>query len=903
MSKQINQIQGLIFLFIVSFVLGLSSNAHVARAENKGTSPVIIILPFQVNAATDLQHLAMDFPEMLGKDLISRHVSVISSDRMLQVLQTSRVSTIDAATARNIANNAGATHAIFGTLNQVGNSMSVDARMVPAKGGTPKPYYIDHGTGGININSAVTSLGQNIATEFAPKDAVTAVEVRGTKILDPEVVLMRLSTRPGDKVDSTIIDSDMKRIWDLGYFNDVQVGLEPRPEGMALVYTVVEKPRIESIEVEGASEVSADDITSAMSTKQGSIYNETVLAEDLQKITELYRKKGYYLASVSPRVDMRADGASAALIIAVDEGQKQYIKEVVLEGVSQMSESSVKSEMLLKPRGWLSWITGTGVLREELIERDATAITSYYLNNGFLDITVGAARVDYQEDGIIVTFPIMEGERYKLGDINFAGDLIQKEEELFEVIKMDELAKKGEYFNLETMQEDEKNLLAVYAYHGYGYAEVNPTPQKRTDQSNIVDIIYHIDKKHKLYIGRVLVEGNNKTRNNVILREMALTDGEAFDGEKLKYSNYRLNRLGYFELSEIELVPTAIEDEVDLKVKVKEKPTGALMAGVGYSTFSNVGVTGTLIERNLFGKGYIASFQAGFNSRRNAYQFSFTNPRLYDTDLSVGIDLYHWRDDYIDYRKRTTGGTLRFSYPIGKYTSVGWGYRFDKYKIYDLEDDASDILRRYDTGDRYSSVGMLRLNRDSTDHFYPTEGNIDRIQVDYGGGVLGGDDDFVTVTLEHQTYYELWKNHVLRGRVKAAAIYKNGSKEVPVFERFWMGGIDSVRGYNSRDIVPRDKKSGDRIGGTRMAFANLEYIWTFSEELGMSLVPFFDIGINADDDHSWNWSDEVKKSVGAELRWRSPMGDLRFAYGIPLDDDRKGNRNSGRFEFSMGQVF
>ena len=267
------------------------------------------------------------------------------------------------------------------------------------------------------------------------------------------------------------------------------------------------------------------------------------------------------------------------------------------------------------------------------------------------------------------------------------------------------------------------------------------------------------------------------------------------------------------------------------------------------------------------------------------------------------MDLYHWRDDYIDYRKRTTGVSTRVSHPIGEYTSVGLGYRFDRYKLYDMDDDVSDLIRRYDTGVRYSSVGSVTLVRDSTDGKTPTKGNIDSIRVDYGGGLLAGDDDFIAVTLEHQSYYQLMKNHVLHGRVKGAALYKNGSKDVPVFERFWMGGINSVRGYDSRDIVPRDRKTNDRIGGTRMAFANLEYIWTFSEDLGMSLVPFFDMGINADNDHDWKWKDEFLRSYGLELRWSSPLGDLRFAYGIPLDDDRRGKRDSGRFEFAMGQTF
>jgi len=300
------------------------------------------------------------------------------------------------------------------------------------------------------------------------------------------------------------------------------------------------------------------------------------------------------------------------------------------------------------------------------------------------------------------------------------------------------------------------------------------------------------------------------------------------------------------------------------------------------------------------------SLQGETSGRRTAYTLSFTNPRLYDTPLSVGTDLYHWRDDFIDYRKKTIGGVLRFAYPIGEYTSVGWGYRLDQYRIDDLHHDTSRLIRKYAYQNRFTSVGMARIIRDSTRNWQgiPTGGTFNMFGVEYGGGLLGGHDDFITLTAQHDTYYELRPHHVLHARIRGSAIFNNGSSEVPVFERFWMGGMNSVRGYDSRNIVPRDPETGDRIGGTRMAFANLEYIWTLNQDVGLYLVPFFDVGFNLDADRSYKWKDEVKKSAGLEMRWRSPMGDLRFSYGFPFDKDRKGNRpSSGRFEFSMGQLF
>ena len=901
-AERLHSLMPLLALLAFCGVFLLSSVVIAAeRAAQGGGAPVFLVLPFQINEGSPLTKAADELPVTLAEQLNSRGIQTVSPATMMRLLQEQKVTTLDTETVRRLARAAGATHGVYGNISQMGDTLSVDARLVSATGNEkPRPVYVEKHGISTSLNPAADELSSRLSSVFARKGSLAAVEVRGTRVLDPEVVLMRINTKKGDAIDSSAIDAEVKRVWELGYFSDVRVEIENRPQGPVLVYTVVEKPRIDSVSVEGSSEVSEEDILAALGSKAGAIVNDKLIAEDIQKILEMYRKKGFYQASVTSQTHTRASGESAAVVFQVNEGKEMYIREVKLTGVSQLDESDVRDEMLLSERGMISWITGTGVLKEELIERDTSAIANYYMNRGFMDVVVGAPNIDYKTDGIYITFPITEGQRYTLGKVTFDGDLIAPEAEFKAITELHKLAAKGDYFNLAVMQEDARKISDYYGDYGYGYAEVNPTPTK---QGNTVDIAYNVMKKQKITVRRVTVEGNTKTRDNVILREMRVTDGQQYDGQKLRRSTSRLNKLGYFETVETELVATESPDQADLKVKVKERPTGALMAGIGYSTFSNVGLTGTVMENNLWGKGYQVSLQAATSSRRDALTFSFTNPRWNDTPLSVGTDIYHWRDDYIDYRKRTTGGVLRFAYPLGEYTSIGWGYRADFYKLYDVDDDASKLIRDYATGDRVSSVLFSRIVRDTTDQLRPTTGNIDKLGVEYGGGIIAGDDDFITVTAEHQTYYELMRNHVLHGRVKGSAIFTNGSDEVPVFERFWMGGMESVRGYDSRDIVPRDPETGDRIGGTRMAFANLEYIWTFSNEFGLNLVPFFDVGFNIDKDRSYSWSDEIKKSYGAELRWRSPMGDLRFAYGIPLDDNRNGKRDSGRFEFSMGRFF
>jgi outer membrane protein insertion porin family len=903
---------GVCFSFALLFLLAGNASAAQQRAPQrvpqpqsapvqKEAAPKVVILPFQINAGPEQKRLNDELPSMLEQRLRSRDIKVVSERTAFARMQRDKITTLNIETARSLAGKLGASAAIYGSYSQVGNAFSIDARYVETgAGGLVRPMFVEKNDA-IELLPAVDELAQRVNNEVKRREMLAAVEVRGTRILDPDVVLMRVNTRKGDSIDLNAIDQELKRIWDLGYFSDVNAAIEPHPDGLHLVYTVREKPRIESIVIEGNDDIDSDDILAAMSTRTGSVLNEKLLAEDLLKIREVFRKEGYYLGTVEHRIDTRQNGASAALVLTVNEGNKLYIKEVTVEGVNQLSESDVKKELYIAERGWLSWITGTGVLREEMLDRDASAIAQYYLNNGFMDIAVGSPKVDYEEDGIRVTFPINEGERYKVGAVSYAGDLIDTDETLRRFTAMDDIAANNDYFSLATMQDDAKSLTDFYSEFGYAFAEVNPHPEKRNDGTATVDIVYEIQKKQKVYIRRAIIEGNTRTRDNVILRELRLSDGDLFVGSKLKRSTQHLNRIDYFEVAKAELVPTAKEEEVDLKIKVKEKSTGTIMGGFGYSTYSAFGITGTLQEKNLFGKGYFTALQAYFSDRYTSYNFTFNDPRVNGTDLSFGFDLYNTKQDFLDYEKDTTGGRVRFGYPLGEYTHVGMAYRLDQYRLYDFDDDAAEVLKEYD-GRRWTSSLSVSIARNTTDRYQPTTGTINRMAVEYGGGFLGGDDDFILLTGEHHTYYELKKQHVLHFRAKGGMAFKNGSDDIPVFERFWMGGMDSMRGYRARDIVPRDKDTDDRISGTRMAFANFEYIWTIAPQLGVNIVPFFDMGFNIDADHDYEWSDELLKSVGLELRWRSPLGDLRFAYGYPLDEDRKGNRD-GRFEFSVGQFF
>ncbi|MCG8533378.1 MAG: outer membrane protein assembly factor BamA [Desulfovibrionales bacterium] len=897
MSKQFRPCAAMVFV-LLTLLFAVSAFA-APRNEIR-----VLVLPFAVNSGEDLSYLEDGLPELIGERLAAKEFVVVPQEERDRLLAENSVTELNIAIVRDLSLLADADYAVYGSFTQVGEQISIDARLVEAYGLQPaKPIYINR-TGLINVLPAVDELVAQAANEMLRKQAISDIVIRGTKVLDPDVVLLRMRLQKGDALDSRKINEEIKRIYGLGYFSDVQVSVNKTREGNQLVFTVVEKPRIKNIVISGSDELDEEDILAALSSKVGAVLNEKLLSDDIARVRDLYRKEGFYLAEVEYKIERGT--VDATLTFEVNEGEKLYIQDIILEGVEQLDADDIEDELALGERGWFSWLTGSGVLREDYLERDVAAIAAYYLNRGFLDVRVGDARVDYAEDGITITFPISEGKRYKLGTIEFAGDLIEPDAVYRDLITSDEWKEDEEYLNYTVLRDDITAITNWYGNYGYAYADVDFKINKE-EADNVANILIDIKKKQKVYVRRVVMEGNTRTRDNVVRRAVSLTDGQLFNGSELQTSNRTLNNLGYFSEASVEVVPTSDPAEVDLKVKVKEKNTGSIMAGLGWSSYDGVGISGSIRENNLWGKGYKLALSANFSGKTTEYDLSFLNPSVYDSKLSFSARTYISETEYDDYDYNKVGGKFSFGYPVGRWSRVYAGYRIDQYEITDVDrTNASSIIQEQaDDGTRYASVFHAIFSRNTMDNFQrPTAGNAVNFTVNYGGGFLQGTDDFVKLIAEGRQFYALNKDNVLMGRVKGGLLLPNGNSydNIPIVERFWLGGINSVRGYDYNDFAVR-QSDGDEIGGTSMAFANLEYQWYFDNEIGMTLVPFFDIGTNFDNDTPGVTSNtDFLYSTGVELRWRSPMGDLRFAYGFPLAKV-DGEKRDPRFEFAMGQAF
>ena len=746
------------------------------------------------------------------------------------------------------------------------------------------------------------SLGANAyaapRASVQDKGIIQDIVVRGTLLIDPERVKNALVTHVGDTADSDQLDEDIRAVWALGYFNDVTAHME----GNTLIVNVTEKQRINAIRVIAATDdVSEEDALGAMTTQPGTVLNEKNLSNDLEIIKELYRKQGYYLVETKYDIQPLENNKGANLVIHVNEGNKLYVKEVNMIGVDEDLQDELRDVTRIRTHGMFSWFTKYGILKEEDIDGDTQQIQAYLVQHGYLDAIATRPEIFYEEDGIIVNFNIAPGIRYKIGQIGFKGDLLETTDELYEKINLDNVQKDEEYFDLTVMQNDIQKLKEVYTGYGYAFANVDvDTPLDRA--KGLVDVYYILQPNEKVYIRNVLLEGNTETRDNVILRELRLADGQAYDGAKMQRSIDRLNNTDFFKEVNTDLLPTGEPGEVDLKLSVVENETGRLGLGIGYSTYDDVGISANIQKNNLYGKGYSVGLQGYLSSKKSSMRGYFVNPHLNDTNLGFSVSVYKEDYEWSDYDRDSTGTEIGFFYPIGEYTRAVLNYRLEYYEIYNIEPDASISIKSYE-GENWASVISTGLIRDTTDSVrFPTRGTKESIMVEYGGGVIGGSDDFIKVRGSYGFYYALGKNHVFHSRISGVAVYKNGDEPIPAFERIYVGGMSTLRGYDYEDVSTKDSRTDDVIGSTKAVYGSAEYAWRISEQYSIALVPFFDFATIADENYD-SLFDKNYYSTGLEVRWNSPLGDIRFAYGYPLTDGYNGESLSGRFEFTMGRSF
>jgi len=725
------------------------------------------------------------------------------------------------------------------------------------------------------------------------EDVIYKITILGNVKIEEGVIRGAVKSREGGPFSNEQVREDLRLIFGLGYFTDVQVDIKSTPKGKEIIYIVAEKPSIKEVLILGNDKVKLDDIKEKVTLTPRSILNLEKVLENAEQIRKLYFSKGYYGVRVEHQVDP-LETNEAVVTFRITEGPKGRIKKIVLKGTLKIKSSDLKKVMTTKQWSLFSYITKTGVLDEDVLKNDTQLLTAYYYEHGYLDAKVSEPKIDLRDPKRIqIEIEIEEGPQYRLGTIDFKGDVLTTKEDLFKDLRL----KRNDIYRNSAVREQIRSFTEKFANEGYAYVDINP--ETNIDSKNLlVHLTFEMEKKKRVSFEKIQVTGNTKTRDKVIRRELEVEEGEIYSVTDLNESRDRLRRTGYFKEVGFTTSGGSTDEKINLDIKVEEAPTGALSFGVGYSSIENVVGSVSLSEQNLFGMGYhgLLRFQLGAES--STFKASFTDPYFLGYPYSAGIDLYHEDIQYFDtYAYKILGGDLRLGKKLTKRIRLDSMYKLENVNVYNVADDASTFIKEQE-GKKTTSALSFTLSMDTRDDYYvPTRGARHSLSVQNAGGFLGGDNYFVKGLFETSWFFPLPLSLVLNLRGKFGIIQPYGGKETPIYEKFFVGGLYTVRGFEYGKAGPVDL-FGDPQGAEKMVVFNTELIFPLSREIGLRGAVFWDVGKGFD---RWSNLTPLRQGAGAGIRWFSPMGPIHIDFSYNLTP-RPGEKQSV-FDFTMGTVF
>lgn len=852
----------------------------------------VAVLPFPVLAKQPLEALGVKVRQDIQERLQAEGFTLIPAEEVNREAAKFKEAITDTQ-AREIGHKLGADLVIWGNVVLVAELVSLEARLLDLTGKLPPATLKAEGAGVAAVPGLSQQLAQEASFKILGKEKVARIEVKGNRRIDKDALLTVMQTREGDILAPPRLREDLKAIFKMGYFTNVKFEVSDAPEGRVLTVVVQEKPAIRQIMIQGNRKIKEKKILEAMDLKPFSVASESAIMENVAKVEKLYADKGFYQAKVSYTLQPVTD-TEANLILNINEGGKVYVKKIEFEGNTAFKDKELRGVMETKEKSLLSFITGTGKLDKDILERDAEKVAAFYFNNGYVRAKVGSPRIDIKGDNIFITIPVEEGPRFQVGLVDLQGDLLEDKEKLKKGLAIT----RQKVYSREVVQQDLTNLADFYADKGYANADITPLV-KEDDVTQKVDITFDIRQGSKVYFERIEIAGNVKTRDKVIRRELRVYEQELFSATKLKESTRNLRRLEYFEDVNFSTTPGSAPDRMNLKISVKERPTGTFGVGAGYSTQDQLVGMVEISQSNLFGRGQQLRFQGIIGAISNRFRLSFTEPYLFDRPLSFGIDAFNWEREFDEYTRRSSGGSLRLSHPLRwRYTRLYGSYRFEYVDLSDLRANTSQIIREAASIHSTSAVS-LGVRRDSRDAlFMPTRGSDNSFTMEMAG--LGGDTAFVRLIAESGWYFPFWWGTVGVIHARGGYMSKLSWGELPSYEKFYLGGIDTIRGFNFAEISPRDPRTNERIGGTSFSQLNLEYRWPvpYLKKFGFMGTLFFDAG----NVYGQNYvAPALRTSVGGGVRWYSPMGPLRVEWGYNLAP--KPYERKSVWEFTVGGTF
>lgn len=722
---------------------------------------------------------------------------------------------------------------------------------------------------------------------------IKAVKYEGLNSISPLIANEIAKIKVGEPLDVNRVDASVRDFYAQGYFKDVWV----TEENGILTYHFIEKPVIASLIVSGyGAGKEQQQLDKELGIKKGDVYDENKIANVRRQIIRLLEAQGYYDSVVEIKTEEITKNA-LKVTLEINKGEEIIIRRANYYGRENISASRIEAAIANKEKDFIGWMWGfnSGKLQINELEADRLRIRDLYLQKGYLDaeVTSPYLRTDFTTYNAVLDYHIYEGERYKVSGIDIVlEDEVIDVESLYKGLKLT----KGKVYNVAKMRDDIDVIRTKIGDLGYAFVRVTPDLDK-VPETGDVRVVYYVQPGKTVRVKDVIISGNNKTLDRVIRRNVLLAPGEAYEMGKIKRSRNAIMRTGHFESVDIQ-EERVDEENVNLLVKVKEGRTGEFAFGFGYGSYDGFMGSISVKDRNIFGTGLTAGVYLDKSEVSTSYRLNLYNPAVLDSDYSLGMDAYQSDYENYDYTETSTGFSIVGGKRIWDELDLTLGYTIQKTTLDDFDSYALEqMYKQYYYGSYTKSSIIPGFNYDNTDSYLFAKHGVRATGfVEYAGA--GGDAEFLKYhgTFNFYQTIEDWVDMdvIFRYRAKAGYITDNGY--LPISEKFYLGGINSVRGYESKSITPRDEY-GTRIGGSQYFYNTVELSYAPFETVQLRVTGFYDYGMIGKD----SFKDMTRSSVGIGIEWVSPIGVINFIFPKALDDEYGDETSS--FEFSMGQRF
>ncbi|MGE0868248.1 MAG: outer membrane protein assembly factor BamA [Kofleriaceae bacterium] len=771
---------------------------------------------------------------------------------------------------------------------------------------------------------------------------IERVQFRGNRKVEDDAIRVQLLSKPGTLLDAGKVREDIRAMWKMGFFANIDVEAEVSTSGgVTLTFAVTEKPAIRKVLIAGNNDLELDKINEVLDLELDAIVDVGKVKKNRQKIADLYVQKGFYLATVDYEIKP-VNEAEVDVWFTIDEKAKVKIRDVQFIGNTAITDDELRGAIATRREDSLSFLNDSGTYSEEAFERDLLLVSAYYWDRGYANVKVGTPQLRLSRDKqyMYLSIPVDEGPVFSIGTVEFKGDLIGSAAENLKKINI----RPGMKFSRTTIAEDREKLSSFYQDQGYAYANVMPLTKVDLPNRKI-SLTWEVARGKRAYFERINIRGNSKTRDKVIRREMKISEGELFNNTNLETSKRRITALGFFENVVVSTKRGSSDEFVEVNVEVTERPTGTFQIGAGFSSVENFIAQAQISQNNLFGRGQTVALQAQISSLRQLFLFRFMERNFLDTEWTFAFDLYNQSRGFGTFYRNSSGGQLTWGYPLSYEATAFLTYKLEDVSITTGSGGITNLGATSAPIGAASVANLFRggvtsslrasLSWDSRNNrLFPTGGWYHTIFAEYASKYTGSENKFMRWGGFARHYRPIWGPFVLKLNAEVGFTTSTDPLGVPISERYLVGGIYDIRGYAPRSLGPLllTQPPGDvgqplgtlPLGGNMQIIFNSEVEFPLFKKVGISGVLFYDMGnaYNLEDrycsglqrknsttsikfDPCFRLPDSLtsglRKSVGFGFRWFSPIGPLRFEWGIPLD--AQPGEDPLVFEFTIGNFF